>query len=174
MVNATLQAASLSALSNLLAQGLEAYRANKRFVLDIIPIMHFVLFTFLSCPPNFLWQQYLEELFPGYTADVNGHEKLHKTNTAKKFALDQTLGATVNTLLFIAVIGAFKGKDGKAIVRDCQRKFWPLVSSGLKLWPMVSLLNFTVVPVNRRVVVGSLVGLFWGIYLSLMVSGDSH
>ena len=153
--------------------------------------MHFVLATVLSCPPNFLWQEYLEEQFPGYTTDVDGQKKLHKTNTAKKFALDQTLAAAVNTLLFIAVMGALKGKDGKAIIRDCQRvsrttsepkrpadnsaqNFWPLVTSGLRLWPMVSLLNFTLVPVNRRVIVGSIVGLFWGIYLSLMVSGDSH
>ena len=139
MVNATLQAASLSALSNLLAQGLEAYRGDvcipkhlghcvvltprqKRFVLDIVPIMHFVLFTFLSCP-----------------SEGVSHNFEHRRSAANSV-----------------------------------QKFWPLVSSGLKLWPMVSLLNFTVVPVNRRVVVGSLVGLFWGIYLSLMVSGDSH
>ena len=153
--------------------------------------MHFVLFTFLSCPPNVLWQEYLEERYPGYTTDVNGQEKLHKMNTATKFILDQTLGAAVNTFLFIAVMSAFKGKDGNAILRDCQnvcltippnkrsadnnaQNFWPLATSGLKLWPMVSLLNFTIVPVNRRVIVGSLVGLFWGIYLSLVVSGDSH
>jgi protein Mpv17 len=51
--------------------------------------------------------------------------------------------------------------------------FWPLAISGLKLWPLVSLLNLTVVPVNRRVIVGSLVGLFWGIYISLIISDDS-
>jgi protein Mpv17 len=51
--------------------------------------------------------------------------------------------------------------------------FWPLAISGLKLWPLVSLLNLTIVPVNRRVVVGSLVGLFWGIYVSLIISEDS-
>ena len=51
--------------------------------------------------------------------------------------------------------------------------FWPLAISGLKLWPLVSLVNLTVVPVNRRVIVGSLVGLFWGIYVSLIISDDS-
>lgn len=151
-----------------------------------------MLFNFLSCPPNVLWQEYLEEQFPAYTADFDGKKRLSKTNTAKKFVLDQTLGATVNTLLFIAVMSAFKGKDGKAIIRDCQRVcfstsriqkretadnsvqgFWPLAISGLKLWPMVSLLNLTIVPVNRRVIVGSLVGLFWGIYVSLIISDDS-
>lgn len=83
--------------------------------------MHFVLFAFLSCPPNFLWQEYLEEQFPGYVMDADGQRKLHKTNTIKKLILDQTLGAAVNTLLFIAVMAAFQGKDGKAILRDCRR-----------------------------------------------------
>jgi len=173
LVNATVQAGCLSALSNVLAQGLTAYRSGKPFVLDIIPITHFVLFAFLSTPPNFLWQEYLEEQFPGQKTEANGQKKLDKMNTTKKFVLDQTLGAAVNTLLFIAVIGAFKGKDSNTIARDCQNDFWPMVQAGLTLWPLVSLLNFTVVPVHRRVIVGSVVGLFWGIYLSLMVSGDS-
>ena len=40
----------------------------------------------------------------------------------------------------------------------------------MKLWPMVSIFNFTMVPVEYRTVVGSVVGLFWGIYLSLISS----
>lgn len=39
--------------------------------------------------------------------------------------------------------------------------------AGYKLWPLVSLLNFTIVPVDQRTVVGSLVGLGWGVYLAL-------
>ena len=39
--------------------------------------------------------------------------------------------------------------------------------AGYKLWPLVSILNFSVVPVERRVVVGSLVGLGWGVFLAL-------
>lgn len=41
------------------------------------------------------------------------------------------------------------------------------MTAGYKLWPLVSLLNFTVVPVERRVVVASVVGLGWGVYLAL-------
>jgi protein Mpv17 len=48
-----------------------------------------------------------------------------------------------------------------------------LIKSGLKLWPLVSLFNFTVVPVHRRIIVGSVVGLFWGIYLSLFINQDT-
>lgn len=46
----------------------------------------------------------------------------------------------------------------------------PLMMAGWKLWPAVSLLNFTIVPVNRRILVGSIVGLFWGIFLSLFAT----
>lgn len=45
-----------------------------------------------------------------------------------------------------------------------------MTTSALKLWPLVSLLSFTVVPVDKRVIVGSIVGVFWGIYLSLLVA----
>lgn len=42
--------------------------------------------------------------------------------------------------------------------------------AGLKLWPFVSVVNFTVVPAEQRLLVGNLVGVGWGVYLSLMAS----
>jgi len=84
-----------------------------------------VIFTLLNCPPNFLWQEYLEQRFPGYTGPstlakgektVVVKRNLDVGNTIKKLALDQTVGATVNTVLFTAVIGALKGLGGGDIV----------------------------------------------------------
>lgn len=91
----------------------------------MVPIIHFVIFTLLNCPPNFLWQEYLEQRFPGYTGPPTVKEgektvavkrKLDVGNTIKKLVLDQTVGATVNTMLFTAVIGALKGLGGGDIV----------------------------------------------------------
>ena len=42
--------------------------------------------------------------------------------------------------------------------------------AGLKLWPFVSILNFTVVPADQRLLVGNLFGVVWGVYLSLMAA----
>ena len=42
------------------------------------------------------------------TLDIN--------NTAKKFLIDQTFGATANTVAFIAGLGAIKGMSGSEIV----------------------------------------------------------
>lgn len=43
--------------------------------------------------------------------------------------------------------------------------------AGYKLWPVVSLLSFTVVPVGSRVVFGSVVGVGWGVFLCLFAGG---
>jgi protein Mpv17 len=39
--------------------------------------------------------------------------------------------------------------------------------AGLKVWPLVSFLSFSVVPVDQRVLFGSMFGFAWAIYLSL-------
>lgn len=94
---------------------------QKPFTLNRVSLLHFVIFSFLSCPPNILWQEFLEDKFPGYFTDSTGQSRLDKLNTARKFTLDQTLGAYVNTVLFIAAMSAFKGKDFRGIYRDLQR-----------------------------------------------------
>ena len=146
LVTATIQAAVLNATSNVLAQAISAYRKDVRsychsstlyhkaqaqtkctqapLSLNLLPILHFVIFTLLNCPPNFLWQEYLEQRFPGNTASTAISEKsqgaavkkkLNVGNTVKKLILDQTVGAAVNTVLFTAVIGALKGLSGEDI-----------------------------------------------------------
>ena len=142
------------------------------FRINFVPIAQFVFFTFLTCPPNILWQQYMESKFPGYTYDFYGTLSLDRINTAKKLILDQTVGAMVNTALFLSGMAALKGKKPRTIARDVERDFWPLIRNGWKVWPLVPLFNFSIVPVDKRVLVGSIFGLFWGIYLSLFASRD--
>jgi protein Mpv17 len=143
---------------------------QEEYTLNLVPIMHFVIFTLLSCPPNFAFQAYLEEKFPGYTLGIDGTRSLSKQNTARKLLLDQTLAAAINTFAFIAAMAAFKGKDRNTIMRECRRDVWPLMVNGWKVWPLVAIFNFTFVPVHRRIIVASIFGLFWGIYLSLFVA----
>ena len=80
-----------------------------------------MFFTLLTCPPNFLWQQFLEESFPGSFTEADGSQSLHKVNTVKKFMLDQTIGAVVNTVAFVAFFAALSGKDSYGVQRSVQR-----------------------------------------------------
>lgn len=139
---------------------------------DASTFLFFVTWTVVSCPPNILFQSFLEEKFPAKKDDPEqpGRKMLDKSNTVKKFFLDQTISATLNTVGYIAAIAAYRGKDTASIIDEVRRDFWPLMQAGWKLWPMVSLLNFTVIPLSKRTLVGSLAGLGWGIYMSLLAA----
>ncbi|KAI9831494.1 MAG: hypothetical protein M1826_003384 [Phylliscum demangeonii] len=203
IVTSTLQAALLSATSNLLAQLLTLYQTHSRATsgaapprrrIDPAPIVQFVVFTLVSCPPNILWQEWLELALPGRRVGTAGvgvgvgvgkqlvvgqrssssAAGLHVGNTLAKVVLDQTLGAAVNTLAFVAFMAALQAGGGMGkgtVVAAAVRKdFWPIMRAGWRLWPLVSLLNFTLVPVHRRVLVASAVGVGWGVYLSLVAA----
>lgn len=100
---------------------------------------------------------------------------MSKTNILIKLILDMTIGAAINNLMFLVFMAYMSAPAGGKettmdfVKRDTYQKFWPLLISGFKLWPLVSLVNFLFVPVNKRVLVGALVGVGWNIYLSLLV-----
>ena len=77
----------------------------------------------IMCPPNVIWQSFLEAQFPAYGNElITTSEKekskdkdkvlpkrLNIKNTATKFALDQTIGAAVNVRILLFVINYLTG-----------------------------------------------------------------
>lgn len=114
IVIATLQSASISLCSCVFAM---------LFSRTTPPVLAFLIFTFISTPPNFLWQQFLERRFPGYIvqkldADEKGVKKrLNIRNTLAKLLLDQSLGSFVNTAAFVGAVRLLRGDslDGALI-----------------------------------------------------------
>lgn len=98
-------------------------------------------------------------------------KQLSIRNTAIKFLLDQSIGAAVNTVLFIMGISMLRGQSWQSCVEETKTGFWPLVFAGQKLWPLVSIISLTLVPVEQRMVFGGTIGVGWGIFLSLMAGG---
>lgn len=145
------------------------------------------MFSILSNPPNIVWQGFLEDLFPTQVpskAAPAPSEKsaskpepaktsLNKTNVLIKFLLDQSVGAVVNTLMFLSFMAYVNAQDKPGVnsmdvvTSDCKNKLWPMMKDGYKFWPAISLISFLWVPVDKRIVFGCSVGVVWGIYLSL-------
>ena len=110
IVDATIQATIISFCSSIFA----IFYSN-----STPPIIPLLIFTILATPPNYLWQQYLERVFPGQTAqkrelddgdkDAKVKYRLNVRNTLTKFALDQTVGALVNVALFLGGIRFLRG-----------------------------------------------------------------
>ncbi|KAJ5368159.1 uncharacterized protein N7496_007919, partial [Penicillium cataractarum] len=183
IVKATLQAVVINAGSNILAQGIKAYRSDIPFEIDTQALIQFTACAIITTPLNFIWQNNLEATFPGTSSQKTApkHDEkpedsdteaskpaLNVTNTITKVIIDQTIGGTWNTVLFILTMGLLRGQHHELVFAQIREEFWPIMTAGFKLWPFVSVLNFTVVPVDQRLLVASLFGVVWAVYLSLM------
>lgn len=196
ILKATLSAAALSSISNVLAQLLEAYRDSKPFVFDGAPFFRFVVLALVTSPPNYLWQQLLERSFPAYerkrapARDAENQLKdkeevglgreagapelkprLNIRNTLTKWFIDCiTVGAVMNTVAFFVLMGVLKQQTVAQIGHNVRTQTIPLIVTGYKIWPFASIISFSCVPVERRIVFLSFVGLIWGIYMSLVAA----
>lgn len=196
MAKATLAATALSSLSNILAQILESYRDDVPFTFDAALFLRFVAVALLTAPPNYMWQQLLERTFPAYErkrpsagadsprdlekqlaatpeagAGPEPKPKLNLKNTLTKWFIDCiTLGAIFNTVAFFVLMGVLKRQPAAIIARNVRTETIPVIVAGYKIWPFASIISFSCVPVERRIVFLNFVGLLWGIYMSLVAS----
>ncbi|KAF8472555.1 hypothetical protein BDZ91DRAFT_715262 [Kalaharituber pfeilii] len=180
-VTATIQATILSIISNILAQTIRSYRSGAPFNIDPTSLFNFALFAFLSTPPNYLWQELLEHWFPTYASTLPPKKsekppsapskKLSKRNIIQKILVDQAICGPLNTLAFLAFMKGVAVSADRAPAADILRAviadFPALQIASFKLWPLVAVVSFTLVPVERRVLFGSLVALGWNVYLGL-------
>ena len=75
----TIQASLLNITSTILAQVLKRYKqiGSLSFSnIEVLPILHFLFWCLASTPPNFLWQEFLENSFPGYPSAAQNSEKV--------------------------------------------------------------------------------------------------
>jgi hypothetical protein len=205
MMAATFQAAGLSTLSNFLAQFIQAYQEQRGFTLDLIQLLRFVALSFMTAPPNFVWQQFLERKFPAYPSTRQpDHREHHRRgdvelkameeasapvpaplpirpggaqpafsyrNTMTKWFIDCiTMGALLNTIAFFILMGIMKGQGPSHIWANIVHETIPLIVAGYKIWPIASIVSFSFIPVHRRIVFLSFIGLLWGIYMSLVAA----
>ncbi|KAI1322771.1 hypothetical protein F5Y16DRAFT_385559 [Xylariaceae sp. FL0255] len=191
IIKATIAATALSSASNILAQFLEAYRDKKPFIFDYAKFLQFVLVTFIDAPPNYRWQQLLERSFPSYVqtrlpsaiTDVEKQEekvgenafgtltpKLNLRNTIIKTLIDCTLGAVLNTVAFLFLMGLFKRQSIEQIWYNITHETIGVIAAGVRVWPFASIISFSCVPVERRIVFLNFVGLIWGVYMSIVAT----
>ncbi|KAH6654658.1 hypothetical protein BKA67DRAFT_286454 [Truncatella angustata] len=206
LMKVTLAATALSSTSNFLAQILNSYRKEIPFVFDPAQFLRFVALAFLTAPPNYKWQQYLEHCFPSYErrlplrdiesgrkekgddsekrVEVEAHEsrqpqspqdqktlKLNWRNTFAKWFIDCiTIGAVLNTVAFFVLMGVMKGQTTAQIGHNVRYETIPLIIAGFKIWPLASIVSFSCLPVEKRLIFLNFIGLLWGIYMSLVAA----
>ncbi len=87
-------------------------------------------------------------------------------------ALDQFIAAPVLLGAFILFMHLSDGnsiKGNEALLRD---KHKDALAASIRVWPLVNMINFSVVPSQYRVVFGSVFNVLWVAYLSVMTAGE--
>lgn len=86
----------------------------------------------------------------------------------KKMLIDQTLGATTFTALFFTMTGFLKGQNISEVQQKLRQEYWNTLVLNWTIWPAAMLINFGLIPLDKRVLFANCVGLGWGTYLSIV------
>ena len=189
----------------------DANAVQVSFTFDPLQLLRFITLHFITTPPNYKWQEFLERSLPGYATPTKGRytsipleerdvekdrdsnagdlndddddgaqevpsqrktkSKLNIKNTALKWFIDCiTLGAIMNTAAFLIIMGFLKGQTATEVGHNLKTKELQIILDGYKLWPWAGLISFTLIPMERRIVFFSFVGLCWNIYLSIVAA----
>jgi protein Mpv17 len=84
----------------------------------------------------------------------------------KNIVYDQTIGATIFTSSFFTYLDMMSGKSFPEAINELKLKLLPTIYDNWKVWPFLMAINFSMVPIQFRVLFSNICGMFWVAYLS--------
>jgi len=165
-----------------LTSALIAYTGNiitqkifeKRPQMDQKRALKFVLFSLILTPISHYWYKYLDRIFDQRKKESSKKEELLESQKTtnfsvvfKKFVLDELLYDPFCILFFMTIISLLEGKDFSHIWQKIRTDYWITQKMSWRIWPLVQLVNFSLVPGNLRIFFINLVSFFWGIFLQV-------
>lgn len=127
--------------------------------------------TFVLAPALHLWygrgiswvmETKLSQMFPRFYAKLDSPFK----KAAVAMVFDQTAWAFVCNSMMLFTIDVYDTLDPARSAANTRDKIWECTLANWKIWPLASLINFSVMPVRYRVLFANFVGYIWNIYLS--------
>jgi hypothetical protein len=165
----SLTSAVLSVVSDVLAQTLTGKSLS---TLDYQSLRHqFVLGLLFRGPLVHYWYTILEEAFKRLGFGPGSAKGESFSVAVGKVVADQTLFSPLFNVAYFFAIGALQSRPLASIQAQIAKEFLPIMMANYKVWPLVNLINFKVIPPNLRVLFGNLVGILWTAYVIKMTSG---
>eukprot|EP01116_Phalansterium_solitarium_P024131 TRINITY_DN8748_c0_g1_i1.p1 TRINITY_DN8748_c0_g1~~TRINITY_DN8748_c0_g1_i1.p1 ORF type:complete len:193 (+),score=72.28 TRINITY_DN8748_c0_g1_i1:68-646(+) len=136
--------------------------------------LKFVVFSLLLTPLSHYWYRFLDQAFPAEARkDKDGKKAGFDVSVIKKLAADELLYDPFCLLFFFTVIGLLERQGPGQIVERIKANYWTTQKMSWRVWPLVQLVNFAVVPGALRLPFINIVSFFWGIFLQLQASKKS-
>ena len=90
-----------------------------------------------------------------------------------RVALDQFVWSPPLIAAYFAYLGAARGYDLEMVQEEVTSKLGPTMLVNWAVWIPACAINFSIVPLRYRVLVGNIVGSCYGIYLSFMANDSA-
>ncbi|KAI1321071.1 hypothetical protein EDD11_008652 [Mortierella claussenii] len=151
--------------------------------LDYSRMGRFMLYNFSVAPLIHTWYTFLDRRFPllsNSNPAVNSQvvSKMPPpaqtsrmvqamTPALKRVVADQTLFAPVGLALLFSGLTVLEGGGVPEIKEKLNNTYIDALKANYMVWPLVQLVNFSVMPLNLRLPFVSAVGIAWNAYLSL-------
>ncbi len=82
--------------------------------------------------------------------------------------LSQSIVSYGSIIIFYSIIPLIQGKTVGDSIEEIRNKSWQTMLMNWKVWPLVQLINFTLVPIKLQVLWVNMFGLIFNVYLSYM------
>eukprot|EP00889_Picochlorum_renovo_P007031 jgi/Picre1/34061/NNA_001536.t1 len=83
-----------------------------------------------------------------------------------KVGIDQTVWSLFWNSTYYVLLGILKAESPKTIVSSVQQSWWDLLRAGWRLWPIVHICTYGIIPVQHRLLFVDAVELVWVCILS--------
>lgn len=94
-------------------------------------------------------------------------------NTGAKVAFDQLIFAPLGIPLYYLCMSALEGRSLTDTQKKLKENYWPTLTTNWYVWPAFQMLNFSLIPVQHRLLSVNVLSIFWNTFLSLKNSRSS-
>lgn len=121
-----------------------------------------LLGALLHAPWITVWFSILEGIFPNRTP----------IDITAKIALDQAVGCPIYYVLLGMATGLAEGHGWRGTAKRVRDDMWRAVRLSWSCWPMLHVVNFAFVPLQRRKLLIQAGGLMWAIFLCKLTAKE--
>jgi len=163
------------ALGDYLAQKIEQHKNKSKDSIDPKRLAVYAIFgALISAPLLHIMYELLDHKLPMPHGNLFSHPPGWKRKVAGHLLFDQTVIEVLWLMSFFAGTKLLEGHTVQDMVQSIRRDFPPALVDAWKIWPALQLFNFSLVPVNLRVLMVSFIDVGWTAYLSIFSHGSKH
>ncbi|KAK9501154.1 hypothetical protein O3M35_002245 [Rhynocoris fuscipes] len=159
----SIQTAILMGAGDVIAQSV-VERTQKDY--DIYRTLRFTLLGSAIGPSLYVWYSLLDRIIGKNLASTVNFSLIKLEKPLIKVAIDQGIFAPIFLALFVSTTSLLEGKGVDDLKNRLKDDYPDILLANYKVWPGVQIVNFSIIPLQFRVLFLQIIALAWNTYLA--------